>query len=410
MKKIVLILIIFIAIQVSSCDKENLSERQELFFTDSKKASGLIEADTKFGFDLFRQMLEMKEAPENIMISPLSVAMALGMTYNGAEGETKTAFEETLRLNGITRQEINDIHKTLLFYLLSADPDVDLDIANSIWYRKDFNVLQSFIESNRIHYQAEVRSLDFSKPEAKDIINGWVSAKTHNKVNGIIDNISAETVMFLINAIYFHGTWTYSFEKGSTYLSDFTKEDQSVEQVSYMLMKGRMNYLTNDIFSAIELPYGNENFSMVFILPGDGKSISDIAASMNINNYMALTDGFIKKEINIHLPKFKFGYKELLNQPLADMGLSIAFSGLADFTGINPDGGLYISKVIHQSFIDVNEKGTEAAAATVVQIDRTSIAPEITVFKADKPFLFFIREKSSNAVLFLGKVGHPVYN
>ena len=409
MKKFILIGTFFLVIPFLSCNKEVLpKENPELTFIDPKKAADLIEADTKFGLDLFKQVLNMPEIPENVMISPLSVAMALGMTYNGAAGETNTAFEETLRLNGFTRDEINNIHKTLLLYLLEADPKVVLEIANSIWYRHGFNVLQSFIDTNRLYYQAEVKDLNFNAPDAKDIINNWVALKTHDKIKDILDEIPVDAVMYLINAIYFNGMWTYKFDTKDTYTSTFTREDQSTAQVDFMKMEDEVNYLNNDVFSAVELPYGNKKFSMCFILPNEDKEIADVLNLLTLENYNSWMTELTEKNVSVNIPKFKFGFKELLNDPLKDMGLNVAFSDLADFTGINPEGNLFISRVIHQSFVDVNELGTEAAAATVVEISYTSF-PIVPVFKADRSFLFVIREKSSNAILFMGKVGLPEY-
>jgi len=409
MKKLITLFLIMLVFPFFKCSRENPVDDVELSFNDSKKASELIEADTKFGLDLFREVLNMQEVPENVMISPLSVAMALGMTYNGAEGTTKTAFEETLRLQGFTRDEINDIHKVLLEYLLKADPKVILEIANSIWYRQGFEVLQAFISLNQTYYQAEVNSLNFNDPSAKNIINAWVALKTHDKIKDIIDFIPPEAVMYLINAIYFNGTWTYEFKTEDTYTSEFTKEDQTVNQVQFMKMKADVGYMKNDLFSAINLNYGNKKFSMSILLPGEGKTITDIIDDLTMENYTSWMSGLIEQEVKVHLPKFKFGYKEMFNDPLADMGLGVAFTDNADFTGINPQGNLFISRVIHQSFIDVNEKGTEAAAATAVEVSLTSVGPEIPVFKANKPFIFIIREKASNAILFMGKVGIPEY-
>lgn len=409
MKRTIILLVVIVVFPFFKCSKENLPEVPELSFEDSKKASDLIEADTKFGLDLFRKIMLIEELPDNMMISPLSVAMALGMTYNGAESTTKTAFEETLRLKGFTREEINKIHKTLLDYLLKADPRVILEIANSIWYKQEFQVLQSFINTNIDYYNAEVNSLDFTDPSAKNTINNWVALKTHDKITGILDFIPPEAVMYLINAIYFNGMWTLEFDPKDTYTSGFTTEDQSVSQVRFMKMKADIEYMKNELFSAINLNYGNEKFSMTVLLPEEGKTIDDLTDNLSFENYNTWMAGFLKREVNVHLPKFRFGYKEMLNNPLSEMGLGIAFTDNADFTGINPQGNLYISRVIHQSFIDVNEKGTEAAAATVVEIGLTSVGPEIPVFKANRPFIFLIREKSSNAILFMGKVGLPEY-
>jgi serpin B len=409
MKKLLTFLLI--GFSLVSCKKEKASEFPIIDFVNNKKAAQLIEADTRFGLDLFEEVLKMESAPENLMISPVSVAVALGMTYNGAVGETKTAFEETLRFKGYTREEINTIHQALINHILSADPKVIMEIANSIWYRQGFNVLQSFIDTNKVYYNAEVAALDFGDPGAKDIINDWCALKTHDKIKDVLDAIPAEAVMYLINAIYFNGTWTYQFDEKQSYNGTFYKENNTQSTVPYMRMQTDIGYLSNDLFSAIDLPYGNGKFSMSILLPKSTKDISDVVSQLSSENFAKWTAEFTEKEVVTTIPKFKFGYKELLNNPLISMGLGIAFNGPADFTGISQDGGLQISRVIHQSFIDVNEKGTEAAAVTVVEVEVTSAGPgdDKTYFTADHPFVFVLREKTSNAILFIGKVGNPTY-
>jgi serpin B len=178
-----------------------------------------------------------------------------------------------------------------------------------------------------------------------------------------------------------------------------------------MKMQADVDYLSNDLFTAVDLPYGNKNFSMSILLPKETKTTDELISQLTAENFAEWTSGFSEKEVIVSLPKFKFGYKELLNEPLMNMGLGIAFTGASDFTDINPEGGLKISRVIHQSFIDVNEKGTEAAAVTVVEIEWTSVGPEDGkyYFTANHPFVFVIREKTSNAILFIGRVGNPEY-
>ena len=409
MKSISILLVILLVLPIVSCDKdkENPVENFDLNFSDAKKASELIETDSKFGIDLFKEVLKMEGVPDNVMISPLSAAIALGMTSNGAKGSTLTAFDETLRMQGYTRDEMNSIYKTLLSYLIHADTAVVLEVANSIWYHEDFPVLESFIKTNRNYYQAEVRDLDFNDPGAKNVINGWVANKTHDKIRDILDQIPTAALMYLINAIYFNGIWTYQFDPEDTYTSTFRKDDLSTVQVKFMSMQQKVAYMSNDTFSAIELDYGNRKFSMCFILPKSGKTITDVINAFNLETFNSLISNLEETEVKIFIPKFKFGYKELLNDPLTNMGLGIAFSCSADFTGINPGGNLFISRVIHQSFVDVNEAGTEAAVATVVEI--TWGGSSVPFFTANKPFLFLIREKSSNAILFIGKLGLPVY-
>ena len=405
------ILFITIGLLLFSCIKEQTTVYPIVDFVNNKKASGLVEADTRFGLDLFGEVLTMEEAPENLMISPVSVAVALGMTYNGAMGDTKSAFEETLRFSGYSREEINTIHQALIIHLLQADPKVIMEIANSIWYRQGFDVLQSFIDTNKFYYNADVLGLNFNDPASKDVINDWCAEKTHDKIQNVLDAIPSDAVMYLINAIYFNGTWTYKFDETKSYTGSFKKEDGTQINADYMKLQTDISYLSSDLFTAVDLPYGNKNFSMSILLPKNDKNVNDIVEQLSSENFAKWNSDFTTKEVILTLPKFNFGYKELLNNPLMNMGLGIAFSDMADFTGINPDGNLMISRVIHQSFIDVNEKGTEAATVTVVEMVNTSAGPgdDIIHFTADHPFVFVIREKTSNAILFIGKVGNPNY-
>lgn len=409
MKK--LIVILASGLVFASCEKQKTAESPLVDLAGNKKAIALIDADAGFGLELFGKVLEMPEAPKNIMISPVSVAVALGMTYNGAEGETKTAFEETLGFKGYSREEINTIHQALIKHLLNADPKVIMEIANSIWYRRGFYVLQDFIDLNKTFYDAEVNDLDFADPLSVNIINNWCALKTHDKIKDVLDEIGPDAVMYLINAIYFNGTWTYQFDESNTFTGNFLREDQTVSDASFMMLQTDLPFYSNDLFSAIDLPYGNEKFSMSILLPETGKTTDDVVAQLSKENFTSWMGSFEKKEVVVTIPKFKFGYKELLNSPLIEMGLGKAFSDFADFTGINPEGNLLISRVIHQSFIDINEKGTEAAAVTVVEIEVSSAGPGdgIIHFTADHPFLFAIREKTSNAILFIGRVGNPEY-
>ena len=381
----------------------------EFKYMNDKKAFDLIRSDNEFGLDLFRLIAMDEECPENMMMSPVSVAMALGMTYNGAEGDTKTAFEETLRLQGFSREEINNIHQALISYLLKADPKVVFEIANSIWYRQDYNVLDSFLEVNRKHYFAEVSGLDFSNPNAVKTINDWIAGKTHNKIREMLDYIPSNAVMYLINALYFNGIWKYEFDKKNSFEGAFYGDGEKVFNAQYMKNESSVNYFENDYMSAVELPYGNGNFVMKIFLPGPGKSVQDILGNLNFVNWASWLEGFAMEEnVVVQLPKFKSEYKSLLNDFLKEMGLTDAFSGAADFSGINPGKDIYISRVIHQTFIDVNEKGTEAAAATIVEIREFS-APLQKYFTVNKPFLYAITEKTTGALLFMGKTGQPSY-
>ena len=215
---------------------------------------------------------------------------------------------------------------------------------------------------------------------------------------------------YLLNAIYFNATWKYEFDKSQTAEGPFYINESGFTTADFMKVKGAFNYTVNEDFSAVEMPYGDSTFSMVVMLPTGERTTGDIITLMDHSQWNTWFKNSAVRNVQIELPKFKYGFKSLLNDPLIDLGLEIAFSGDADFSRIIPGADLYISRVIHQTFIDVQEEGTEAAAATIVEIRETSAGGDSTpIFRADKPFLYVIKENSTGAFLFMGKVGMPVY-
>jgi len=396
-----------IVLMISSCEKNNVELPTEpVALSLPEKTARIIESDNTFGFNIFRQTIENDDAA-NIFVSPTSIAMALAMTYNGAEGETKQAFETALSKQGLTRDEINQSYKALIEALKSVDPRVLLEIANSIWYRDGFTVLPEFIDLNTDYYNAEVRSLDFAAPGAPSDINAWVKDKTHGLIEKVLDDISPDVMMYLINAIYFKGMWKYEFDEMKTTDGPFYLNSGSTVENEFMNQKMTLPYLSNDVFSMTELPYGQGNYSMVVLLPHDGFTTADIVEQLSSENWNQWMSSLNVRELNVSLPKLKFSYKNLLNNELTDLGLGIAFSDMADFSGINGTGGLRISRVIHKSFVEINEKGTEAAAVTVVEIELTSMPPQPVSFMVNKPYIFALRETTTGAILFLGLVQNP---
>jgi serpin B len=378
----------------------------------TKKSLELIESDNNFGLDFFREVASANTT-ENLMVSPLSVALALGMTYNGAGGTTRDAMKEALQLGNMTDDEINASYKSIIDQLLKLDPKVILNIANSIWYKLNFPVQNDFIQLNKEYYYAEVNELDFYAPDASDIINGWVNKETKGLIPSIIDNIPSDAVMYLINAIYFKGVWMYEFDPEDTRERDFFSENGSTQKVEMMQLEGDIMCTANDLFDAISLPYGEGQFNMFIMLPKQGKKTGDIVAALDNTNWNTWLGSLVKQNVVVKLPKFKFEFFRLLNDDLINMGMGIAFNkDSADFSGINPDRQLFISRVLHKTFIEVNEEGTEAAAVTAVEISETSYnpnEPKVIYFTADHPFLFAIRENSSGTILFMGRVNLPEF-
>ncbi len=413
MKKYLNFILIFIVAAgvLSSCEKTSEPEKKEpTEIKLNKKSAEIIEADKAFGFELFREVYDLSEE-DNLMISPLSVCYALGMTYNGAAGTTLEAFRSVLHFEDLTNQEVNESYKDLMGQLVTLDNLVEFSIANSIWYRLGFEVLSEFIATNQEYFDAAIEEIDFSDPETLEIINQWIEDKTNGKIQDMLDFIPVDAVMYLINAIYFNAQWKYEFDKDKTHEDNFNLVDGSDHLTDYMVVNGAFNYTLNEDFQAVELPYGDSAFSMVVMLPSGEKTISDLVNNLDVEHWDAWFDNSSMTNVQVELPKFKYGFKSLLNDPLCNLGLGVAFSDAADFSRIRPSGGLYISRVIHQTFIDVQEEGTEAAAATIVEIREISIIDEgPVIFKADKPFLYLIKENSTGAIIFIGKVGKPDYS
>jgi serpin B len=365
-----------------------------------------VSADNSFAFDLLKT-INLSESSGNFFISPLSITQALGMTYNGASGATKTAMETALRRNGFSTDEINAYYKKLVDALLAADPSTQLKIANSIWTRKDFSVLQSFYDVNTAFYGAKVQALDFTQPSSKDIINNWCSQNTNGKIPSIIDQISNDVMMYLINAVYFKGIWKSQFKTSDTFDGSFAAATGSVP-VKYMKQESAFNYFGNDSVQCAELPYGNGAFSMVVVLPASKYSVDQVVDKLNSSTWKHWQESMRPIQLHVELPKFKFSYKTLLNNSLSQLGMGVAFSDFADFSKIANGRGLAISRVLHNTFVAVDEEGTEAAAVTAVEFGLTSAGPQIASFIVNRPFLFFIKEKSTGAILFMGKVINPV--
>ncbi len=414
MKKMTTILMIFLLLgTVMSCQRqeEGPDGLQDL----PLKSAELIDADNQFGLELFRKVTDKAAANANTMISPLSISLALTMTYNGAAGETKSEMEKTMNLHGLTTGEINAAHRALVNALRSADPSVQLEIANAIYYDHMLRVREEFVTVNKQYYDAEVTALDFADQASLLTINGWVSEKTRGKIPTIIDQLDSDLVMMLLNAVYFNGIWKTPFDEEGTHLKSFRFGNGTSGQVETMSMVGALEYTTNDLFSAVHFPYGKEGFRMTVILPHENKSTGEVIGAMDGDAWRTWMQGFrMEGDVEVSLPRFKFEWKMTLNDLLSSMGMAKAFVPYAaDFSGMTGNRDLYIGYVIHKTYVDVNEKGTEAAAVTAVGMFTTSMPvepPGKIRFTVNRPFLFTITEKSTGAILFIGEINAPAYN
>jgi len=409
MKLTVAFFTLFFAFTSLSCSKEDDFPAEKKVIELDEKSTQLVQAGNEFGFELFRNIFEQETENDNTLVSPLSVSLALAMTYNGANGETKTAMEKTLKMYGLTPDEINQSYSNLVAELQSLDPRVLLEIANAIFYREDFEVENKFIATNQNYYKASVDALDFNSPNAVKTINNWVADKTNDKIKTILQSISSEQVMFLLNAIYFKGIWQNKFDEENTEDLPFYRDGDNTVNVPTMKKTDDVRYAANDLFSAVELPYGTGNYCMYFFLPQEDHSVNDVVSQLDKNNWTNWMNEFGNAvKVDLEIPRLKYEYEIKLNDALSDMGMGAAFSNGADFTGINKNGKLYIDYVKHKTFIEVNEEGTEAAAVTVVAVGVTSVGPVQNIqFKLNRPFLFAITETETGAILFMGTVKNP---
>jgi serine protease inhibitor len=362
-----------------------------------------IAAGNEFSATLLRQV-NARKSGKNVFISPFSAAVALGMTLNGASGGTYDAMRGTLGLGGRSPQEINDAYKGLTELLLSLDRSVDVTVANAIFHRNSLPVEASFVQTSRTYFDADVRALDFDSPTALDQINGWASDRTKGLIPKVLDRITSDNVMFLMNALYFKGAWRTRFDRAKTTDAPFRRADgttANVPMMSQVKMKLKAGFA--DGTQVAELPYGNGAYAMTLLLPPEGQSIDAFVGSLTAARWSTLLGTLRDAEMDVALPRFKLKYEDEWRDVLSAMGMGVAFSpGIADFSAMSPVGtSLFISKVKQDTYVEVNEEGTTAAAVTTVAIDVTSAPPS---FRADRPFVFAIRERLSGTVLFVGKV------
>ncbi len=370
------------------------------------KKAEKVARDNAFTFDLLRAVRKHTDKT-NVFISPLSVSMALNMTLNGAVGTTADEMRTALRESGYSTADINAYSRELREALLRADPKTTIGIANSIWYCQGAIVKAPFIEANRTYYDAEVQAINFSAPSATTTINGWCARKTNNKIKEIVKQVDPTTFMYLINAVYFKGAWTTRFEKKNTRSGDFRRADGSTQTVQMMNLMDTFRYASGNVCDYLEMDYGNHAFSMVIMLPKDGKTTRDVIATMDGKKWADAIQSLTLKEIRVLLPRFKAEYEYPMHEHiLPDMGMKLPFNPeLADLSGIADIGAfgrLFISSVIHKTFVQVDEEGTEASGVTNVGVMPTG---ESSFFIVNRPFLFVIREKSTGVILFIGEIG-----
>jgi serpin B len=390
-----------------SCSKDNTDNLpvEPVQISINADQIELIASENAFAFDLFRKTIENESEKGNIIISPLSISYALSMTLNGSAGTTRDAMLEALRVNGLTPEVINNSYKSLSEALLSVDKRVIISVANSVWTENNFVVKKPFTDILTGYYNAEAKSFDITDPLVPKQINTWIESKTNGLIKNMVDKMNDNTVMLLINAIYFKGKWNSQFDIANTVNRSFYRTDGTTVEVPMMKQKSDFKIYTGEDFVLAEFPYGQGNFVMDVILPDENNGINTLAATLTDINFSNWIAGLREMETDLTFPRFKYGYKKQLKDVLTSLGMGIAFSDFADFSNIS-DIDLLINEVTHQAFIETNEEGTEAAAATIVDIGVTSM-PLTYVLNIDHSFIYIIRETTTNTILFMGRVSDP---
>jgi serpin B len=363
---------------------------------------------TQFAFDMAKRVTTKEGQSKNVFVSPLSLHMALGMILNGANAKTAQEIQKTLNLDAQTLAEANQTYQNLMENLPATTSKYTLQLANSVFYRNTFEVAQSCQDVLKQTFEAEVSAQDFNSPATVDKINAWASAKTNGKIPKVIDEIKPDNVMFLLNALYFKGEWQKQFKPENTVNMPFKLATGGETTVRMMRLDTDLRRASKPSFTAFELPYSAEgdgpSFAMTVLLPAQNTTAETLLNSLTGADWDQLQNDMTPGKMDIGLPKFTFSYEIKLNDVLSEMGMPTAFTDQADFTKMNPKGGLMLSFVKQNTFVAVDEKGTEAAAVTTGGISVTS-APMPTL--CNRPFLFVIHEKKSGTVLFVGRIADP---
>ncbi|MDB6108540.1 MAG: proteinase inhibitor serpin [Pedosphaera sp.] len=378
---------------------------------ETNAMKSLVAGNTAFALDLYGQL---KATEGNLFFSPYSVSTCLAMAHAGARGETEKQMAQVLHF-GMSPGEVDSAFGGLQKDLnaIQKKKGVELDVANGLWAQAGHSFLPAFLDVARQQYEGRVSQADF-KTKAEPVrreINGWVSKQTKGKIQEIIPagSLDANTRLVLVNAIYFKGRWTTPFRTNSTAVSPFHVNGNTQVQAPLMNMTAEFNYAEAEGLQVLELPYVGDELSMVVLLPRDPQGLKAVEGRVSPQKLEEWLTAARSQKVKVFLPKFKLEAKFDLNDTLAAMGMRNPFSAQADFSGMDGQRDLYISAVVHKAFVEVNEEGTEAAAATGTTMALTSAmrpAP-IPIFRADHPFIFLIREKASGSILFLGRLMNP---
>jgi serpin B len=369
-----------------------------------------VKGNNIFALDLYGRL---RGREGNLFLSPASISTALAMTYAGARGETANQMASTLHFT-LDQEHLHPALGALLYDLDGGGKKrgYQLSVANALWGQKGYPFLPEFVTLAHDNYRAGLEEVDFvgATEQARQTINAWVERQTQDKIKDLLQEgvLSSDTRLVLTNAIYFKGNWASQFPKDRTQDGPFQVTAQEKVTVPFMDKTEKFNYLDGGTFQALELPYVDKDLATVVLLPKKADGVADFEKTLTVHNLNEWLGKLQEHEVVVALPRFKMTSEFSLGDTLAAMGMPLAFSPAADFSGMDGMKYLFVSAVVHKAFVDVNEEGTEAAAATaVVAVGASSGAPMTPVFRADHPFVFLIRDRRSGSILFLGRVTDP---
>lgn len=373
----------------------------------SPEKAALVAQNNAFSLNIFQKIVQNEEAGTNVFISPLSMYYALSMAAMGSDTETRIEFESLLGWSGQTEEEVLTTMQSLYSDLMPPTDAIKLSIANSIWQNETFPVKDAYKDLVQNYFDAEARTLNFSDPASVDVINGWIEDKTNGLIQDMLDQIAPDAVLYLINAIYFKGDWKYIFKEEDNEDLPFYTSDDASTNVTFMHQKTNLKSFKNDYATLVELPYSDSNYCMTMYLPNQEISMETLLQQLTSENLATWQESMEMSETEIYLPKFKFTFgTRNINPELQDLGLLAAYSPLeADFSKITTHQ-IFINRVLHKAFIEVNEKGSEAAAATIVEFIDSAIGDDDAI-RFNRPFVFTISHKPTKTLLFMGKVALP---
>jgi serpin B len=401
MKKLSRILMFFLAFSLSLSQAND--NRKEPLRT-------LVNAQNDLGFGLFFELLNAGEL-SNVLISPTSIYWALSITYNGSSGATQKEMAKILGCRGLSLKEFNQANLLFKNLLTAKEEKVIFKSCNSLWIANGAKFKKPFLEANKQYYTSELKTINFTAPEAVPTINNWVNEKTEGKIKKIIDELPEDIWAIILNALYFKAHWQVAFDEKNTKEYSFYLANGQEKPHPFMYQKGKFYYVETPEFEALTIPYKNNSFAMDIFLPRKDVPLTKLASLLASKSYHEWLDMFDNFEGEIYLPRFKLTYETSLKETLKKLGMERAFDqNLAEFDALAEHkikGRPFIGDILHKTFIEVTEEGTEAAAVTGVFLEIKAVPKKPFVLRLDRPFIYIIRNLKTQAVTFLGVLADP---